>query len=107
MERYHVKITDAALADMDDIYSYIAQKLGSAINAGRQYDRIAQEILELEQMPERFPVMEAPFGPEVGLRRMPVDNYSVFYVVRGGEVIVTDVLYSASDIEARLAERRE
>ena len=107
MERYHVKITDAALADMDDIYSYITQKLGSAINAGRQYDRIAQEILELEQMPERFPVMGDPLGDEFGLRRMPVDNYSVFYVVRGGEVIVTDVLYSASDIEARLAERHE
>ncbi len=36
---------------------------------------------------------------------MLVDNYSVFYVVRGNRVIVTDVLYSASDIEQRLKER--
>ena len=33
---------------------------------------------------------------------MVVDNYSVFYVIKENRVIVTDVLYSASDIEARL-----
>lgn len=33
---------------------------------------------------------------------MPVDNYSVFYVIDEGNVIVTNILYSASDIEGRL-----
>jgi len=33
---------------------------------------------------------------------MLVDNYSVFYIIRDERVIVTDVLYTASDIEARL-----
>ena len=36
------------------------------------------------------------------LRRMLVDNYSVFYTIRDERVIVMDVLYMASDIEARL-----
>ena len=36
------------------------------------------------------------------LRRMLVDNYSVFYTICADKVIVTDVLYTASDIEARL-----
>ena len=36
------------------------------------------------------------------LRRMLVDNYSVFYTILDERVIVTDVLYTASDIEARL-----
>ena len=31
-------------------------------------------------------------------------NYSVFYVIHGNKVIVTNVLYSASDIESRLGE---
>ena len=44
------------------------------------------------------------FEPErqAGLRRLLVDNYSVFYVIREQRVIVTNVLYSASDIEQRL-----
>jgi toxin ParE1/3/4 len=33
---------------------------------------------------------------------MLVDNYSVFYTIHDERVIVTDVLYTASDIEARL-----
>lgn len=35
---------------------------------------------------------------------MLVDNFSVFYLVQGQQIIVTDVLYSASDIEQRLKE---
>ena len=37
-----------------------------------------------------------------GIRRILVDNYSVFYVIHKNEVIVTNVLYSASDISERL-----
>ena len=36
------------------------------------------------------------------MRRLLVDNYSVFFVIQGNKVIVTDVLYIASDIENRL-----
>ncbi len=36
------------------------------------------------------------------IRRMLVDNYSVFYVIKGDRVIVTNVLYTASNIENRL-----
>lgn len=67
-----------------------------------QYDRIAGAILKLDTFPERFRIMESEPEHSKGIRRMLVDNYSVFYVVKGGAVIVTDVLYSASDIEVRL-----
>ena len=46
--------------------------------------------------------MDSESEKQMELRRMPVDNYSVFYTIRGDKVIVTDVLYTASDIEARL-----
>ena len=36
------------------------------------------------------------------LKRMLVDNYLVFYAICGNKVIVTVVLYTASDLEARL-----
>lgn len=71
-------------------------------NAMGQYNRIADEILTLNTFPERFRIMESEPEKSMELRRMLVDNYSVFYTVREDEVIVTDVLYTASDIEARL-----
>ena len=107
MEKDQVQITEEALSDMEDIYHYIAEKLNSPDNALRQYNRIADEILTLDIFPERYCTVD--FEPEhsAGLRRMLVDNYSVFYVLRGDRVIVTNVLYSASDIELRLKEKHQ
>ena len=38
----------------------------------------------------------------MGVRRMVIDKYSVFYIIIDNVVKVTNVLYSASDIETRL-----
>lgn len=102
MKQYRVEITWEALQDMEDIYNYIATGLLSPENAIGQYNRIADEILTLDSFPERFRIMESEPEKKMELRRMLVDNYSVFYTIRGNKVIVTDVLYSASDIEAHL-----
>lgn len=107
MKRYKVKITQGAMQDMEDIYNYIAIDLLSPDSAMGQYDRIANEILKLDMFPKRFKIIES--GPERGmeLRRMLVDNYSVFYTIREDCVIVTNVLYTATDIEARLRDMQE
>ena len=102
MKQYIVEITAAALADMEEIYNHIAYVLLSPENAMRQYNRIADKILSLESMPERNRIMDADLGLTRELRRTFVDNYTVFYKIRKDRVIVTDVLYSVSDIESRL-----
>lgn len=102
MEKYKVEITREALQDMEDIYNYIATDLLSPENAMGQYNRIADEILTLDTFPERFRIMESEPEKSMELRRILVDNYSVFYTIRADKVIVTDVLYTASDIEERL-----
>ena len=91
MREYPVKITETALNDMNGIYEYIAVNLQSPENAMGQYNRIADHVLELGFFPEKFRLVD--FEPErsQGLRRMLVNNYSVFYVF-------------ASDIEKRLKE---
>lgn len=103
--KYNVDITDAALEDMDAIYDYIRLTFHAADTAAAQYDRIADEILSLEEMPLRFGIPQFEPCISAKLHRMLVDKYSVFYLVRGETVIVTDVLYSASDLETRLGTR--
>ena len=66
---------------MEDIYNYIAIDLLAPDNAMGQYNRIADEILTLDTFQERFRIMDSE--PE---KRMEL----------------TDVLYTASDIKARL-----
>lgn len=102
MKQYKVQITDKALADMEEIYNYIAIQLQAPENAIGQYNRIAKAIEELNLFPEKVKLMESEPERTMGLRQLLVDHYSVFYVIKNERVIVMRVLYSASDIEIRL-----
>ena len=102
MKHYTVEITNEALADMEQLYNHIAYVLQAPENAMDQYNRVADVILTLETLAERIRIMESEPERSKEMRRLLVDNYSVFFVIQGDKVIVTDVLYSASDIESRL-----
>lgn len=102
MKQYTVEITNEALADMDQLYNHIAYVLQAPENAMYQYNRIADAILTLDTMAERIRIMESEPERSKEMRRLLIDNYSVFFVIQGDKVIVTDVSYSASDIENRL-----
>ena len=104
MKRYTVQITDRALRDMEEIYTYIAEQLQSPENAMKQYNRIAKGIEGLDIFPERVHVMESEPEHSMRLRQFPIDNFSAFYIIEGDSVSVTRVLYSASDISRRLME---
>ena len=97
MKCYKIFMTNEALSDMEQIYSYIAYNLLSPDTAMKQYNRIADAISSLDIFPERFRCINS-----VGQRRMLADNYSVFYVIREDTVFVTNVLYSTSDLDKRL-----
>ena len=106
MTHYKTHITDEALNDMESIYEYIAEELLAPDTAMGQYDRIADAIETLDQMPERIKLMESEPERTRGLRRLNVDNYAVFFIIAEDVVIVTNVLYGASDIENRLRGNR-
>ncbi|MGN8764983.1 type II toxin-antitoxin system RelE/ParE family toxin [Hornefia butyriciproducens] len=102
MTHYKTHITDEALNDMESIYEYIAEELLAPDTAMGQYNRIADAIGPLDQMPERIKLMESEPERTRGLRGLIVDNYAVFFIIADDVVIVTNVLYGASDIENRL-----
>ena len=87
---------------MEGIYYYIATQLQVPETAMAQYNRIADAIEGLDTFPEIYNLMELEPERSKGIRRMNVDNYSVFFIIREEQVIVTNVLYGASDIPKRL-----
>ena len=106
MKQYNVKITSKALADMEAIYDYIADELLNPDAAMGQYNRIADAIESLRMFPERYRLFDFQSEHELGMRQIPGDNYTAIYVIQGDDVVVLRVLYSASDINARLREGR-
>ena len=69
MKQYKVQITDKALADMEEIYNYIAIQLQAPENAIGQYNRIAEAIEELKMFPEKVRLMESEQERAMELRR--------------------------------------
>lgn len=79
MKHYTVEITNEALADMEQLYNHIAYILQAPENAMDQYNRIADAILTLDTMAERICIMESEPERSKEMRRLLVDNYSVFF----------------------------
>ena len=104
MKDYDVKITNRALGDMEDIYNYIALELHVPETAMRQYNRIADAIESLAQSPKRCRLLDSQPERDRGMRQKLIDNYTAVFVVDDElhTVTVLRVLYSASDINARL-----
>ena len=63
---YNVKILPSAIEDLQQIYNYIAYELQSVINAENQLNRIQEEILKLDFMPESFRLYEKNHGKVEG-----------------------------------------
>ncbi|MDF2540079.1 MAG: addiction module toxin RelE [Herbinix sp.] len=101
---YEVITTDQADADLRGIYEYIAFELLSPDNATGQLNRLEERIIGLEEFPEKFKLYEKEPWHSRGLRRMPVDNYLVFYIPNQKEVIVTviRVMYAGMDVDNQL-----
>ena len=105
MKSYAVQITEEALSDMEALYSYIAVRLKAPENAMKQYNRIADAIVSLKEFPDRFAYVELEPEYSMGIHRMLVDHFVVFYVIDNDTGTVTDVVYGASDTHYRWKER--
>ncbi len=101
---FEVEISAQADVDLRVIYEYIAYELQSPENASGQLDRLEENIMKLDQMPERFRQYEKEPWHSRGLRIMPVDNYCVLYIPDTEKAVVTiiRVMYGGRDIEAQL-----
>ena len=64
--------------------------------------RIRAAVRKLDAMPKRHRVVDWEPWASMGMRRLSVDNYIVFYLVddEGGTVTVVRILYSGRNIEA-------
>ena len=103
MKHYQVVISNKANTDMEAIYQYIAETLLAPVTAIKQYERITEAILSLEEMPERIKLIDSEPERSKGLRTLFVDNYTVFFIVKDETVQIVTVLYSASDLSYRLS----
>ena len=101
---YEVEVSEQADSDLRGIFEYIAFELQSPENASGQLDRLEEQILSLDTMPERYRKYEKEPWNSRGLRVLPVDNYVVLYISDSDKKVVTilRVMYTGRDIDNQL-----
>lgn len=101
---YEVELSEQADSDLRGIFEYIAFELQAPENASGQLDRLEEQILSLDIMPERYRKYENEPWKSRGLRVLPIDNYVIFYIPDSNKKVVTilRVLYAGRDIDNQL-----
>ena len=89
MKEYNVEYTPAAKDDLKSIYSYIAFHLKERKTARNIVNKIRKQIRELDFSPERYASVDWEPWASMGMRKFPVGNYVVFYLVDNEKHIVT------------------
>lgn len=96
MEEFEVIIEEPAEKDLLSILAYINNILKEPAVARRILGSIREQVLSLNQMPERCPVVKDEPYSSMGIRKLLVENYIVFYFVdhESRSVHVIRILYN-------------
>lgn len=89
MKRYRILMTEPAADDLQQIVDYIAKELREPVTARRLAGRIKEAVLSLAGMPDRHAQVTDKHLAAQGIRKLPVENYIVFYVVSEMDKTVT------------------
>ena len=101
-DAYSVVYSPEAKADLREIYTYIAFDLQSPGTAEGQVNRIRKEIRSLDFMPSRYSIVDWEPWKSMGMHKVPVDNFVVYYSVNTENRIVTiiRIFYGGRDAES-------
>ena len=104
MEKYEIRIVDAAEQDLNQIFGYIADTLHEPEAATRLLFSFREAVDSLRQLPFRqHPLQEEPYTA-LGVRRLFVGNYIIFYSALEGDatVQILRVLYKRREWQTLL-----
>ena len=101
---YEIEVSEQADSDLRGIFEYLAFELQALENASGQLDRLEEQILSLDTIPERYRKYEKEPWKSRGLRVLPVDNYVILYIPDSDKKVVTilRVMYAGRDIGNQL-----
>ena len=105
-EAYSIIYSPEAIKDLRKIYSYIAFELLVPSTAEGPVNRIRKTIRSLDFMPSRNPIVDWEPWKSMGMHKVPVDNFIVFYTVTDDTQTVTiiRIVYGGRDIEGIASE---
>ena len=96
---YKVKLTDHAVAQLQEAVIYISKVLQASTVAKHWAARVKKELASLSTMPARYPLTEEEPWHTEGVHKMSVENFLVYYWIDEAKKIVwiTAIVYARRD----------
>ena len=91
-KKYEVVITPSAQRDLTEIKSYFTNVLKTSSNS--IFEKFLEQVKILKAHPFTYRVHQDPLLKLVGYRIIPIENYLMFYVVKGNVVQIHRFLYA-------------
>ena len=99
MKTYTVRLSPLALEQMAEIRDYILYQIQNPDAARNLIKKIRSDVMKLDQMPERFQLVDEEPWRSRGIRKLIVKNFYAYYWVdeESAIVYVTAVTYAKRD----------
>ena len=97
--KYNIIIQESAEYDLESIIEYISHGLQEKRIAFNLYEKLKENMFSLKTMPGRCKIIDEEPYKKMKLRRLVVDNYSIFYIVNEEmlTVHIIRILYNHRD----------
>jgi addiction module RelE/StbE family toxin len=99
---YEITYLPLALADLEEIFHYIVNKLEAPQAAQNLRDEIDAAVQGLVQFPYAHGLYQAQKPLKKEYRKLTVKNFYLFYVVGKDTIEIHRVIYAKRDIESIL-----
>lgn len=101
MKQYKILMTGPAVDDLQSMTRYIADELHEPATAKKLVGKIREAVMSLAGMPTRHAVVVDERLATLGIRKLIVENYIVFYVIseKDETVSVIRILHGRRDWE--------
>jgi addiction module RelE/StbE family toxin len=98
---YDLKFTPKASEDLEQIYSYISEKLFADTAANNLLEKIESSIKRLKDFPCSCSLVSDKLLNSKGYRKLIVENYIAFYLVNESkkQVVIMRILYGAQNYQ--------
>ena len=98
LDKYEIKISPRAAADIDEVYNHIADDFKDIGAAEKYADILDEAILSLDTMPYRGAERKIGAFANRGYRQLFIKNFTIVYRIDENKkkVIVVTVRYSQS-----------
>lgn len=104
---YQIRYSPEALEDLRKIFAYIKFDLLNPDAAQRQADAIRKKIYELELFPYKYAAVDWEPWKSAGMRKLPVDNYVVYYLIneKTFNVVIIRIFYCGRNVENIISDK--